>query len=63
VQKAAERAQNSNQQMPFQNGNLPVMELEKLDQTMLSAQKLTTGLRAMMEGFQGMKELNPQPEK
>jgi hypothetical protein len=39
------------------------MELEKLDQTMLSAQKLTTGLRAMMEGFQGMKELNPQPEK
>jgi hypothetical protein len=63
VQKATERAQNSNQQMPFQNGNLPVMELEKLDQTMLSAQKLTTGLRAMMEGFQGMKELNPQPEK
>lgn len=63
VQKATDRAQNSNQQMPFQNGNLPVMELEKLDQTMMSAQKLTTGIKAMMEGFKGMKDLAPPQEK
>jgi hypothetical protein len=36
------------------------MEIEKLEQTMLSAQNFTTGLRGMMEGFQGMKDLNPQ---
>lgn len=63
VKQATDRAQNSSQQMPFQNGNLPVMELEKLDQTMISAQKLTTGLKAVMEGFKGMKELAPQEQK
>lgn len=58
VQKAAD-APPSPQQLPLQNGNLPAMEIEKLDQTMVSAKKLTTGLKAMMEGFQGMKELTP----
>jgi hypothetical protein len=59
VQKASETQAKNPQQMPFQNGNLPAMELEKLDQTMASAQKLTTGLKAMMEGLQGMKDLAP----
>ncbi|MFM2170561.1 MAG: hypothetical protein RI957_790 [Verrucomicrobiota bacterium] len=59
VQKASEAQAKNPQQMPFQNGNLPAMELEKLDQTMASAQKLTTGLKAMMEGLQGMKDLAP----
>jgi hypothetical protein len=59
VQKATDAQASNPQQMPFQNGNLPVMELEKLDQTMASAQKLTTGLKAMMEGLQGMKDLAP----
>jgi hypothetical protein len=59
VQKATDAQASNPQQMPFQNGNLPVMELEKLDQTMASAQKLTTGLKAMMEGLQGMKDLTP----
>lgn len=45
--------------LPFQNGNLPPMDLEKLDQSIQSAQKLTGGIRAMMEGFQGLQELNP----
>jgi hypothetical protein len=60
MEKAAARAQNGSQQLPFQNGNLPAMEIEKLEQTMLSAQKLTKGIRGMIEGMQGMKELNPQ---
>lgn len=59
VQKASEAQAKNPQQLPFQNGNLPAMELEKLDQTMASAQKLTTGLKAMMEGLQGMKDLAP----
>ncbi len=61
MQKASEAQANNPQQLPFQNGNLPAMELEKLDQTMASAQKLTTGLKAMMEGLQGMKDLAPPP--
>ena len=61
-QKAeAAKANSSRPEMPFQNGNLPAMELEKLDQTMASAQKLTTGLKAMMEGFKGLKSANPVP--
>ncbi len=60
IEKAATRAQNGQQQMPFQNGNLPAMEIEKLEQTMLSAQKLTKGARGFLEGLQGMKELNSQ---
>lgn len=59
MQKATEAQAKNPQQLPFQNGNLPAMELEKLDQTMASAQKLTTGLKAMMEGLQGMKDLAP----
>ncbi len=61
MQKAAEKsAAGGRGEMPFQNGNLPVMELEKLDQTMMSAQKLTTGLKAMMEGFKGLKAAVPE---
>lgn len=63
VQKASEAQTKNPQQLPFQNGNLPAMELEKLDQTMASAQKLTTGLKAMMEGLQGMKDLAPPPSE
>jgi hypothetical protein len=49
----------TNPQMPFQNGNLPAMELEKLDQTMGNAQKFTTGIKSVMEGMKGMKDLAP----
>jgi hypothetical protein len=60
-QAEAAKANSNRPEMPFQNGNLPAMELEKLDQTMASAQKLTTGLKAMMEGFKGLKSANPVP--
>lgn len=60
VKQAEDKAaQGGPSKMPFQNGNLPAMDLEKLDQSMQSAQKLTTGIRAMMEGFKGLQQLNP----
>jgi hypothetical protein len=63
VKQAEEAAaQAGSSKMPFQNGDLPPMDLEKLDQSMQSAQKLTSGLRAMMEGFQGFQQLNPPGE-
>lgn len=58
VDKAAE-APHSAQLLPLSNGDLPAMEIEKLDQTMVIAKQLTTGLKSMMEGFKGMKELTP----
>jgi hypothetical protein len=60
VQRSAESQANNPRQMPFQDGNLPAMELDKLEQTMTSAQKMTTGLKAMMEGLQGMREIAPR---
>jgi RNA polymerase sigma factor (sigma-70 family) len=43
--------------------NLPSMELEKMDQTVTSAKKMTTGLRSMMEGMGGLQELGPLMEE
>jgi hypothetical protein len=39
--------------------NMPKMELEKLDTTIQSAKKITTGIKSMMEGFGGLKDLAP----
>jgi hypothetical protein len=41
--------------------NLPKMELEKLDTSIESAKKITTGLKSMMDGFGGLKDLVPPP--
>lgn len=63
VKQAEERAaQAGPMKMPFQDGNLPAMDLEKLDQSMQSAQKLTGGLRAMMEGLKGLQQFTPPAE-
>jgi hypothetical protein len=60
VAKAQEKsAQTGPGKLPFQNGSLPPMDLEKLDQSIQSAQKLTGGIRAMMEGLKGLQQLNP----
>lgn len=60
VAQAQEKAAQAGPgEVPFQNGNLPAMDLEKLDQSIQSAQKLTGGIRAMMEGFKGLQEMNP----
>jgi len=63
VKQAEEKAtQAGPMKMPFQDGNLPAMDLEKLDQSMQSAQKLTGGLRAMMEGLKGLQQFTPPAE-
>lgn len=44
---------------------LPAMELEKLDSTIESVKKLTTGFKSVMEGFGGLQDLGPliQPQR
>ncbi len=41
--------------------NLPAMELEKLDDTIVAAKKMTSGLKQMMEGMGGLKDLGNFP--
>ena len=42
---------------------LPSMDLEKMDQTVTSAKKMTTGLKSMMEGMGGLQDLGPIMEQ
>lgn len=59
------------EQAPAENGgaqegsitNLPSMELEKLDTTIESVKKLTTGIKSMMEGMGGLQDLGPLMEQ
>jgi RNA polymerase sigma factor (sigma-70 family) len=48
---------------PGNISNLPAMELEKLDETVTSAKKLTGGLMQMMEGMGGLQDLGPLMEQ
>ncbi|MBP7948723.1 MAG: hypothetical protein KA004_03635 [Verrucomicrobiales bacterium] len=45
--------------LPFQNGQIPVMDLDKLDQTVGSVKKMAGAARTMMEAMQGLREANP----
>ena len=38
------------------------MGLEKLDMSIESARKVTTGIKSMMDGMGGLKELMEQPQ-
>ena len=41
---------------------LPKMELEKLDSSIESARKITTGIKSMMDGMGGLRDvLQPPP--
>jgi hypothetical protein len=47
---------------PVEEGNIaniPAMELEKLDSTISSVKKVTTGIKSMMEGIGGLQEMRP----
>ncbi len=50
-------------QMPFQNGQIPVMDLEKLDQSVSSVKKMAGAARIMMDAMQGLKQANPDALK
>ena len=60
AEQAAQPAADPNEE---NISNIPKMELEKLDQTVEAAQKFTTGLKGMMEGMSGMKDLRPMMEQ
>ncbi|MBE0543327.1 MAG: hypothetical protein IH623_18435 [Verrucomicrobia bacterium] len=45
--------------MPFQPGQIPVMELERLDQTVASVKQMAEAGRLMLEAMKTMKEANP----
>jgi hypothetical protein len=59
----ARQQRGSNSGMPFQSGQIPVMELDKLDQSVASMQKMTEAARLMMEGMKGLKDANPSVTK
>jgi hypothetical protein len=40
---------------------MPKMELEKLDSSIEAARKVTTGIKTMMDGFGGLRDMMPQP--
>jgi RNA polymerase sigma factor (sigma-70 family) len=42
------------------NAGLPVMNIEQLDKAIDSAQKMTTGMKSMMEGMTGMENFLPK---
>ena len=44
---------------PTNIANMPSMELENLDSTIVSVKKLTTGFKSVMEGFGGLQDLGP----
>jgi len=60
---AAEQANPTEKPNAGDISNIPAMELEKLDETVVSAKKLTGGLKQMMEGMGGLQELGPLMEQ
>jgi hypothetical protein len=62
-EKAAKAAEPGAVADPGNITNLPAMELEKLDETVVSAKKLTGGLKQMMEGMGGLQDLGPLMEQ
>lgn len=49
--------------IPFQNGQIPVMDLEKLDQSVTSVKKMAGAARIMIDAMQGLKQANPDATK
>jgi hypothetical protein len=62
-EQAAKASEPGAQADPGNITNLPAMELEKLDETVVSAKKLTGGLKQMMEGMGGLQDLGPLMEQ
>ena len=57
----ARRARNvSNPGFSIQTGQIPVMELDKLDQSVAAVQKMTEAAKLMMEGMKCLKDSNPR---
>lgn len=64
AQRETEAAADPNAVAGVQEGNiagLPKMDLEKLDKSIESARKVTTGIKSMMDGMSGLRDVMPQP--
>jgi hypothetical protein len=57
--ESAESTETESAQPDGAMANLPAMELEKLDSTIESVKKLTTGIKTMMDGMSGLQDLGP----
>lgn len=60
-QAQARQSRRRNNEMLFQNGNIPVMELERLDQSVVSIQQMAEAARMMMDAMKGLKDANALP--
>lgn len=60
---AAEQANPEERKNAGNISNLPAMELEKLDSTVIAAKKMTSGFRQVMEGMGGLQDLGPLMEQ
>lgn len=64
AQRQAEATTDPNAVPGVEEGNiasLPKMDLEKLDTSIESARKITTGIKTMMDGMGGLRDLMPPP--
>jgi hypothetical protein len=57
--EARQASQQQRTGLPFQLGEIPVMEIERLDQTVASMRQMTEAARLMMDAMKVMKEANP----
>ncbi len=55
----ARQASRGTNSMPFQPGQIPIMELDRMDQAVASVRQMTEAARLMMEAMKGLKEANP----
>lgn len=63
LDKRAATAANSTGVDPTSIANIPAMELEQLDNAVTSGKKVTGGLKEMMAGFGGLREMRPLNEQ
>jgi Spy/CpxP family protein refolding chaperone len=62
TKKLAEQVQaRQNSGSPFQPGQIPVMELDKLDQSVASIQQMAQAAKMMMEAAKGLKDAGATP--
>lgn len=59
VAKDGEARTNLSKHVSTNIAGLPKMELEKLDSSIESARKITTGIKTMMDGMGGLREMMP----
>lgn len=57
---AARQAAQARSGIPFQLGEIPVMQLDQLDQSVASVRQMTEAARQMMNAMQNLKQANPK---